>query len=197
MSKVQQVVYWSSLKDLKIRKHHPKCIKKVYGYTSKKVCGLYRAECMQALQAGVRKLILDIMYFLFAKILLWDFLCIIIRINKIQTLLALLEFFIAVVFENISVSTLMQAILLTLFPRTIPLISIIISLDWLLFIPRKSYWFHWGSIRLWTFTDAGLYSWQLLMDLSHSPLVSALHKAFLSRPMSSIRVSPRSLHPTR
>lgn len=151
---------------------------------------------MQALETGVRKLILNIMYFLFTEILLWDFLCIIIQINKIQTLLSLLELFIALVFENVSVSALMQAILLTLFPRTIPLISIIISSDWLLFIPRKSYWFHQGSIRLWTFTDAGLYSWQLLMDLSHPPLVSTLHGAFLSRPMSSIRVSLGSLHPS-
>lgn len=70
MSKVQQVAYCSSLKDLKIRKHHPKCKrkKKVYGYTSKKACGLYRAECMQALQAGVRKLVLVILYFLFIEI---------------------------------------------------------------------------------------------------------------------------------
>jgi len=188
------VVYWSSLKDLKIRKHPPKCKKNVYDYTNKKVCGLYRAECMQALQAGVRKLILDIMYFLFTDILLWEFFCVIIWINKIQTLLALLELFIVVVFENVSVNAMMQAIILTLFPRTIPLISIMILLDWLLHIARKCYWFHWG--RLWTFTDAGLYSWQILMDLSHPPLVSTLHRAFLSRSVSSIRVSPRSLHPT-
>lgn len=57
-----------SVEDFKIRKHHPRCKKKsVYGCTSKKACGLYMAECMQALQAGVRKLISDIMYFLLLK----------------------------------------------------------------------------------------------------------------------------------
>lgn len=121
------------------------------------------------------------------------FLYFIIWTNKIQRLLALPELFIAVIFENMTFSAWMQAILLILFPRTILLISIIISSDWLLFILRKSYWFHWGSVRLWTFTDAGLYSWQLLMDLFQPPLVSSLQRAFLSRPTSSITVSPRGL----
>lgn len=147
---------------------------------------------MQGLQAGVRKLILDIMYFLLLKSFC-ETLCFIIWTNKIQRLLALPELFIAVVFGNMTVSARMQAILLILFPRTILLISIIISSDWLLFIPRKSYWFHRGSVRLWTSIDAGLYSWQLLMDLLHPPLVSTLCGAFLGRSTSSTTVSPRGL----
>lgn len=39
--------------------------KNVYGCTTKKACGLQTAECMQALQAGARKLIL---YFLLLKL---------------------------------------------------------------------------------------------------------------------------------
>lgn len=148
---------------------------------------------MQELQAGVRKLVLDIMYFLSLKSFCETFLYFIIWTNTIQRLLDLPDLFIVVVFENMTVSALMEAILLILFPRTILLISIIISSDWLLFIPRKSYWFHWGGVRLWTFTDAGLYSWQLLMDLFHPPLVSTLHGAFLCRATSSIMVSPRGL----
>lgn len=146
---------------------------------------------MQALQAGVRKLILDIMYFLLLKSFCETFLYFIIWTNKIQRLLAFPELFIAVVFENMIVSALMQAILLILFPMTI--LSIIILSDWLLVIPWKSYWFHWGSVRLWTFADAGLYSWQLLMDLLHPDIVSTLQGAFLGRPTSSIMVSPSGL----
>lgn len=65
----------------------------VYGCTSKKGCGLQRAECMQALQAGVRKLILDIVYFLLLKSFCETFLYFIIWTNKIQRLLALPELF--------------------------------------------------------------------------------------------------------
>ena len=97
VSKVQQVVYWSLLKDLKFRNHHPRLKRKIFMVTQARKSVIY-TECIQTLQAGVRKLILDTMYFLFTKILLWDFLCIIIQINKIQTLLALLELSIAVVF---------------------------------------------------------------------------------------------------